>query len=455
MGCLHLPDLVKHNIIQILPTKAAVRMSFLSKQWEGVWCSSSVLDFDEGDYEESIDCRDNQGDKHRKFINILIRYLRSCGNDKQKKLKLLKLRLHMKGYLFREDPSIVDKLLTCSLDRNVKELDISLRLDRLFQKDWHENENYYCLSRTTFLDATSITTLNLAYVRIRDIRNANSGRPIDHIRRLLPSLKTMSLNNVRFDRHALRSLICECPCIEYLSLTSCSFEDDQEDALSMFYISSYSLKFLEVKYCKAQDIQVDHTVDLESFTFVSSKFLPVERIMLTNSHNLKHINIHAHHLKNLRLIESHRSLEATINTPNLNSLYFIGYLTAKISLKAPNLWEATILLLDFWDIQFLTAFIGPWKHLPLLAGFLKEFGRSKNLDLIVADLKNVIFPTEFRNTCSSAILPGLNNSLVLKMSNYLETDSDTCDLEDSLTWIAPSARNISVEKIIGTLLFEF
>ncbi|XP_068340493.1 F-box/LRR-repeat protein At5g38396-like [Pyrus communis] len=295
MACLHLPDLVKHNIFQILPTKAAVRMSFLSKQWEGVWCSSSVLDFDEGDYEESIDCRDNQGDKHRKFINILIRYLRSCGNDKQKKLKLLKLRLHMKGYLFREDPSIVDKLLTCSLDRNVKELDISLRLDRLFQKDWHENENYYCLSRTTFLDATSITTLNLAYVRIKDIRSANSGRPIDHIRRLLPSLKTMSLNNVRFDRHALRSLIC----------------------------------------------------------------------------------------------------------------------------------------------------------------FLKEFGRSKNLDLIVADLKNVIFPTEFRNTCSSAILPGLNNSLVLKMSNYLETDSDTCDLEDFLTWIAPSARNISVEKIIGTLLFEF
>ncbi|KAM2014181.1 hypothetical protein ACFX1T_025798 [Malus domestica] len=316
MACLHLPDLVTHNIIQILPTKAAVRMSFLSKQWEGVWCSSSVLDFDEGDYEESIDCRDNQGDKHRKFINILLRYLRSCGNDKQKKLKLLKLRLHMKGYLFREDPSIVDKLLTCSLDRNVKELDISLRLDRLFQRDWHENENYYCLSRTTFLDATSITTLNLAYVRIKDIRSANSGRPIDHISRLLPSLKTMSLNNVRFDRHALRSLIWECPCIEYLSLTSSSFEDDQEDALSMFYISSYSLKFLEVKYCKAQDIQVDHT--------------------------------------------------ATINTPNLNSLYFIGYLTAKISLKAPNLREATILLLDFWDIQF------PIKKLAPLPGIVSN-----------------------------------------------------------------------------------
>ncbi|KAM1037199.1 hypothetical protein FF1_032095 [Malus domestica] len=214
-------------------------MSFLSKQWEGVWCSSSVLDFDE----ESVGFRrDEHGDKHRKFINnILIRYLRFYENDKQKKLKLLKLRLHMTGYLFREDTSIVDKLLTCSLERNVKELDISLR------RDWHVNENHYCLSRTTFLVAKSLTTLSLPYVRIKDIRSANDGRHIDRISQLLPSLKTMSPERVRFDERALSSLIWECPCIEYLSLTSCSYEDDQEDELSMFYISSYSLKFLEVK----------------------------------------------------------------------------------------------------------------------------------------------------------------------------------------------------------------
>ncbi|KAB2622782.1 F-box protein [Pyrus ussuriensis x Pyrus communis] len=406
MAHLHLPDLVTQKIIQVLPTKAAVRMNF---------------------DEESVGfCRDKHGDKHRKFINnILIRYLRFCENDKQKKLTLLKLRLHMTGYLFREDTNIVDKLLTCSLDRNVKELDISLR------RDWHVNENYYGLSRTTFLVAKSLTTLRLAYVKIKDIRSANDGRHIDRISQLLPSLKTMSLKRVRFDERALSSLIWECPCIEYLSLTSCSYEDNQEDELSMFYISSYTLKFLEVKYCKAQDIQVDETINLESFTFVSSKFLHVEWIMLRDSHNLKHINIHAHHLKNLRLLASHRSLEATINTPNLNSIYFLcGYLTSKISLKAPNLGEAAILLLDFWDIQFPTAFNGPWKHLPVLADFLTEFGCSK----------------KFRNTCSSAILPGLNNSLVLKMSNYLETDSDIGELEDSLTWIAPSARDISVEK---------
>ncbi|KAM2890158.1 hypothetical protein COP2_008619 [Malus domestica] len=440
MAGLHLPDLVTHKIIQILPTKAAIRMSFLSKQWAGVWCSSSVLDFDEGGYDESFDCRDNLGDRHRKFINnILKRYLKFCGHDKQKKLRLDKLRLHMTGYLLTEDTTIVVELLSCSFERNVKELDINLRPCRLFQRNWHEKKNYYCLSRTTFLDAKSITTLCLSYVRIKDIRNANDG-PMDHISQLLPSLKRMCLKTVHFDKHALRYLICECPCIEYLSLTSCSFDDDREDALSMFYLSSYSLKFLEVKYCKATDIRVDETINLESFTFVSSKFLPVDNIILRNSHNLKHINIHAHYLEKLYVFESDRSLEATINTPNLNSVHFIGYLTSKISLKAPNLCKATILLWDFWDVQFPTAFNGAWKHLPVLARFLKEFGRSKNLDLIVADFKNVIFPTEFRSTSSCAILPGLNNNIALRVSNYLETDSDISELEDSLTWIAPSAR---------------
>ncbi|KAM1108863.1 hypothetical protein ACFX19_008447 [Malus domestica] len=181
----------------------------------------------------------------------------------------------MTGYLVTEDTTIVDELLSCSFERNVKELDINLQLCRLVQRNWHEKKNYYCSSQTTFLDAKSITTL---------------------------------------------------------------------------------------------------------------------------------------------------CLEATINTPNLNSVHFIGYLMSKISLKAPNLCKDTILLCDFWDVQFPTAFNGARKHLPVLAGFFKEFGRSKNLDLIVAAFKNVIFPTEFRSASSCAILPGLNNNLALKVSNYLETD---------------------------------
>ncbi|KAK9907063.1 hypothetical protein M0R45_002479 [Rubus argutus] len=47
--CPPLPDLVIDQILRILPTKAAVRMSFLSKQWDGVCCTAPILDFFEGD----------------------------------------------------------------------------------------------------------------------------------------------------------------------------------------------------------------------------------------------------------------------------------------------------------------------------------------------------------------------------------------------------------------------
>ncbi|RXH81692.1 hypothetical protein DVH24_035113 [Malus domestica] len=75
MAGLHLPDLLRTKSSKFSPPK-------LRFEWAGVWCTSSVLDFDEGGYEESLDCQDNLGDQHRKFINnILKRYLKFCGHD--------------------------------------------------------------------------------------------------------------------------------------------------------------------------------------------------------------------------------------------------------------------------------------------------------------------------------------------------------------------------------------
>lgn len=44
------------------------------------------------------------------------------------------MRLHTTGYLFIEDATIADKLLSCSFEKNFKELDTILRLGRLFQR---------------------------------------------------------------------------------------------------------------------------------------------------------------------------------------------------------------------------------------------------------------------------------------------------------------------------------
>ncbi|CAN6574094.1 unnamed protein product [Malus baccata var. baccata] len=390
----HLPDLVIQNIIQVLPAKAA--------QWDLVWCSGSILDFDEGRDDENLD-----HDQHRKFINILKKCLKLFEKDEQRKDTLDKLRVHMTGYLYREDANIVDKLLSCSFERNIKELDITL--GRLFQSDWDSMQNYYCLSRMSFLDAKSLTTLSLRYMRIKNMHTSYDARILLS---LLPSLKTMSFKAVRFESDALFFLIQECPSID--------------------------LKFLEVKHCNAPN--------LEPFTFISSSFSLLERIMLYDSCNLKHIVVHAQHLKRLHIYGSHDSLKATITAPNLVSFDFSGYLKSKISLKAPSLRETTISLNEFWDEDnLLNAFNGPWKYFPTLADFLKEFACSENVTLIVCNCK-VIFPDEFRNTFSSP-LPGLIMSLQLMASNPPRTETEYFDLLNSLCWVAPSAKTIFPQLI--------
>ncbi|KAM1822161.1 hypothetical protein ACFX1X_024606 [Malus domestica] len=421
----HLPDLVIQNIIRILPAKTAVRMSFLSKQWDRAWCLCSILDFDEGSDDENLD-----HDQHRKFINILKKYLELFVKDEQKKHTLDKLRVRMTGYLYKEDAKIVDKLLSCSFERNVKELDITL--GRLFQSDW-DGSHYYIISRMSLLDAKSLTTLSLKYVRIKNMDIHNEGSV--HIS-LLPSLKIMSLKTVRFESDALFFLIQECPSIEYLSLTSSYFEKDDN-----INLVSSSLKFLEVKHCNAQVIVVWDAPNLESFTFISLSFSLLESIMLYDSYNLKNIDVHAQHLKRLHIWGCHDSLKATITAPNLVSFDFSGYLKSKVSLIAPSLRETTISLNEFWDEDLLNAFNGPWKYFPTLADLLKEFSCSENVTLIACNFKVVIFPDEFRHTFSSP-LPGLIKSLRLMALNPPRTETEYSDTINSLCWVAPSAETI-------------
>lgn len=93
----HLADLVVHQILRFVPTKVAVRMMFVSKQWEGVWFLDPILDFDEGTGHYQHD-----HDQHEKFIkfvnNILKRYMEFC-DQKQKHSAAKRFRLCMMSYL--------------------------------------------------------------------------------------------------------------------------------------------------------------------------------------------------------------------------------------------------------------------------------------------------------------------------------------------------------------------
>ncbi|XP_062024092.1 uncharacterized protein LOC133740187 [Rosa rugosa] len=411
-----LPDLVMHQIILLLPTKPAIRMSSLSKQYEGIWSALRVLDFKEGELPHDDD---DANDKHAKFINILARYLAFRKKDEQQPL-LDKLTLHMR-YLFGDEDAIIRKVLSNSLERHVKELDISLRSKH------QEVECCYCLSRTVLMNAKNLTTLNLEYLRIKEIDSAET-EP------LCPSLKTLSLKTVHFDDKALFYLVLGCPAVEYLSLTSCSFDTP------VLHVSSSSLRSLEVKNCDAEQIEVDKATNLESFTFVS-KFPLLQSITLNDTINLNYIKIRAQYLTYFGLFGCHDHLNATVNTPSLHHLDIHAHLTAKVSVNAPNLWLASITL----EEEEFSNYNWSWKHFATFCDFLKAFC-SKNIILVMRDFKAIIFPDNFKSACYPP-LPSTNR-LDLIMSNPPTEESDISDLEESLLWMAPNAEEMVFAQLV-------
>ncbi|KAL6126327.1 hypothetical protein ACLB2K_074378 [Fragaria x ananassa] len=445
----HMPDLVIHKILLFLPTKSAVRLSFLSKQWEGVWCSAPILDFDEGGDENG----NNNLSQHRRFVeNILSRYLKFIVEEEKEKQGLQKVKLHMTRYL-TGDASIVTKLLSSSFERGVKELDISLRVSET-QWDHGGNDienynnlstmqlikaksaapmkNYYYFSRNALANAKSLTTLNFGYVRITNI----SSKEYSTSTCLLPSLKSMSLKTVHFDSETLLYLMHECPSIEYLSINSCCLGVDLK-------VSSSSLKSLQVEHCDCFAIRVDNAVNLESLAIISDIGPPqlpnFESIMLKDCSNLKRMNICAPQLK-LFSLDGCLDVKGTVDAPLLQSFTFKGYLSSKFSVKAPNLAWSRIVLFDNWGREAAATFNSrPWNHFTTLSNFLKEFGSSRSLDLYVTHIKALMFPKDFRETLSSPIFPSLENFYFSVKNPFKKRNKE---LSDSLNWMAPDAQVI-------------
>ncbi|XP_050371609.1 putative F-box/LRR-repeat protein At3g44810 [Argentina anserina] len=418
-----LPDLVIHRLLtQLLPTKDAHRMSFLSKQWEGVWSLSPVLDFDESTEVHDDDIIPEKKAEHRKFTDILQMYLDFRERDKTTQ-GLDRFRLRMTRYLY-EDYSIVDNWLNFAYKRSVKEVDLSLQLGwhKLRRPNpeisWEKQVEYvYCLSPVSFFHAKSVTTLNLEFVRIENIYSAEL-----RYARVLPCLKNMSLKSVYLDEQALDYLILECPSIECLSLDSCRFE------YSEIIISSSSLKSLKVTLCDARSIEVTEAVNLEYVTFVSE--LGLSSAIFEKPLNLKYVSIRAQYLRRLVLEGCHDSLDATIDTLGLAEFQFAGFPSSKLYLKDPNLQTCVINLKDNYN--------GISHNFQVLRDFLESFdGAVDNMDLYISEWKLITFPVRFRETYSSP-LPTLKEFRL----NILHTPTkakEISDLKDSLTWMVPSA----------------
>ncbi|KAL6192624.1 hypothetical protein ACLB2K_033710 [Fragaria x ananassa] len=429
---VHMPDLVIEKILKCLPTKVAFQACFLSKQWEGVISSFPALNFDEDDdldrHRPNLN-GENDYVHHKTFINFLNGYLEHLDNRKH----IDKLRLHTWVSTYR-DAANIDRCLEVAIERDVKELDISPILGggdqvALSKRSWvkrYKNSIFYSIPWLTLVNAKSLTSLNLECVRVPDLLDLLAGPD----RSLLPSLKTMSFTAVRLHDCSFFPLLRISSSIEYLSLTACSFEgNDQCD------VYCTSLKSLEVKYCHGLRSIMVGAMNLESFTLVG--YTNCSFVDVDDAPNLKKIDICVDKLKQLYLWRCHRAVEATINVQSLRLFKFYGSLEAQVSVKA--CWKCIIWVTELWLQEW---FLSNSKNLFTLIEFLKGFGCCKKVWLCTRDSKALIIPESFRKTVGTFPTP-LPESCTLNvaMPNPPKPGSrDFLDLNDFINWIAHSAR---------------
>ncbi|KAL6189932.1 hypothetical protein ACLB2K_036333 [Fragaria x ananassa] len=443
----NLPDLVLDKILSFLPTKAAVQVSFPSKQWQGVVTSFPTLNFNEhDDFERHLGAYFHRQRQHLKFINFLEGYL-DFRNKYCQKEPLDKLSLHMRLYWYPEDDNIITKWLRYACQIGLKELDIYPDFEAQFDgasvtehlvksecpPEYLLYNDFYRLSLIAIASAKSLTSLKLGCVKVPELQRVGVVQPPP----LFLSLKILSLKAVRVDTdQALYSVLRECPSIAYLSLAYCSIGN------SKCYLCCSSLKYLEVKFCGVDDIRVDQAFNLESFSFVSKRYSKCENMILNSAFNLKCINVSVHYIGEFSLLGCHRALEASIKSKRIRRFEFYdGYLSAKLSFKDQShetiIDEATILVGELWDQERLSS---DSTYVPRLVSFIKSFSRCKEVSLYN---KKVQALTVFKNYRKMTSLPPLpvTSTLLVGMPNPPVVGSrDFIELEDSLRWIAPSAK---------------
>ncbi|XP_021832653.1 putative FBD-associated F-box protein At5g56700 [Prunus avium] len=435
----HLPVLVIHHVLQFLPTKHAIRMSSLCKQWAGLWSSVPVLDF-----EEEAD------EPHAKFINFVDRCLEI--HEKYEHLDKFRLR---NSFPSAENRYKLDKWLGFAVERRVKELDISyispfrgvvslspllnaksitsLNLENVIIADRGEpislpslkilslttvrleassvisslisgcpsiqylsltsssSSDYYIISMQTLLDAKSLTSLNLKFVVITD--DINNDPPIGS----LPCLKTVSLTTVEIYYGTFAQLISSSPSLEHLSV-SISFP------YYKYSLPSSSLKSFEVRISNSDVVRVIGAKSLESCTLVLESPKQIKRIRLDRCENLKHLSIRAPQLPNftLQLHGCKHLVNASLDIPKL---YF-----TRISSNVE------------------------WRHFYSLANYLEKFQSFENISLYVDDAEALIFPKNMRKFYDPP-LRTVNTTLTVFLSS--PRGAKDSELRHSLFWLGP------------------
>jgi hypothetical protein len=223
----NLPESIVHQVMSLLPTKSATRMSALSRNFNSAWCSFPIFDFDDDSYIAQATDRDPE------FLDFV------CNSLKRFPSNICMQRFSLRVWLPKGPDNRIDSSIRFAAEHNVSEL--ILRIDAQY--------NSHCrLPRTALQCAKSLTVLKL------------SGFVLE-----------------------FEDLIPSCNLVEDLSLERCSVS-------AKFIISSAKLTTLNLCFCKGlEKIEID-ALNLESFTYINCEVRPCE-INLSHCKNLKSLTL--------------------------------------------------------------------------------------------------------------------------------------------------------------------
>ncbi|KAF3457039.1 hypothetical protein FNV43_RR01696 [Rhamnella rubrinervis] len=400
-----LPDSLIHHIFSFLPTIYFVRMSIISRYWNGMWLSAPFIYLDDL---RKFNKKTRNRDKFFKFVRNTLRYRKLYKKVPEK--SIISFKFHTSYSFIGSASSRLKGWLNFVIQRNVKELDLNVRS--------------YCLPQF-ILNASSLTVLKLSGLNLEDLSLSN-----------FPCLKVLSFNYLTFDAQSLQNVISSCPVIEDLEVRGRSWMDHVDFAVSntLKYLSLFAVKFtrlwleglisglpllerLGLEYCHdAINISI-HSHSLKSLYYYGC---------------LNNISIHSHSLKVLSIIVDSSSFEGTFIALNLICLRLVCGAKAVISFEAPNLLEADLTLHEDHSMH-------PNDD---IVRFLSNFNSMKKMVLCICE-KDIIFSENIRSTCAPP-LPNLKH-LKVKIKD-VHNELRKSELMESLFWCAPSVETPEIEE---------
>ncbi|KAM6570491.1 hypothetical protein CsatB_018476 [Cannabis sativa] len=449
-----LPDDLIVHILSFLPTVDAVSTSFLSNRWKLIWYSVPNLSFSitTVNYKSSED--------QRKFCN----YIDSCLKQRKRGMNfigdslLTSFKLQMDCYERSKDDHL-DEWLDFAVENKVKELNLCLSQEEV------EDEIYlYCIP---MIETIHLTILELSMALL------DSGYSYS-----FPSLKSLSLTNVDFiDTSVVDKLLLGSPFLEKLWLIDCDIYIHGDHPYKLD-IRSSSLKFLVIRLEKFHVLEVKQieAINLESLELVG---VPIDKLNLSvckaiknlsitcdwnieesssleylisslpllenftlgncEKNNLGHIKILSQHMKSFN-VNNHNDVMNVMNKspPQLALFSYTGDLQFSITMESSNSLNGTFKIATSEDYN------GDW--FIYMMNFLTNLNCSWNMVTLHVDkAKALIFPKHMKGLLEDWNCIPMVNWEHLRVITECKEEEES-ELRDTLMWIFPSLKKLSIEK---------